>query len=308
MSSILKQIAIGFGTNIGSSIVVETGKLAVQDGANLVTEFRDEAAIARTVDTLVAELETGEGLLVGYLRFTAPDGSSYASGPLPYGTGARPEDPLIAIGYSRKAQAEYQRSVAERAAPAAGWEEDSSRFYWVAKSPEGQLRLFRVDENKLVLRAYTQMARARGEAALASAGEALNKLADQKRIFDRVENEMREELREKDLEARLVTVRSKMRAAEDLMRRARKDRQDALDRAEEAKKLQTVIDLLKLGGSTASFIDAATADAGYAESSGNRATAEYNTQVEINIEILLDAGTDPGVLPPNPKLPPLFLY
>ncbi|MEP3443147.1 MAG: hypothetical protein ABJN72_16850 [Sulfitobacter sp.] len=300
---LLVDIGVEVLTNMGSHILIEAGKDVKADGFKWLQEGLDTSAIETRFDETFKALPTNEGMLVAFDTFAAPDGSTFAVGPTPYGTGHAPEDPLIDIGFSRKAAAEYGTSIANAQAPAAGWTHTGSRFYWAVKRPAGQVILFRADSDELLRRQFAKTTRAFSLAARAAQGDALTKLTEQSALFDTLENEFREELRSKDLEGRLLSARSKMRKADDLLRRASADRSKALRQAENGKGLQNIIDLFQLGSNMTGFIGAATARADYAASEAHNATQNYNTSVEIYIDILNQTTVNHGLIPASPALP-----
>lgn len=300
---LLIELGVGVAANVGTYILIEVGKDVSASGHQVWEQGWDKNAITTNFETTMKDLPVNQGMLIAFDTFEAADGSTYAVGPTPYGTGSAPEDPLVTIGFSRKAAADYGASIAKSQSPTVGWEHTGSRFYWASKSPDGKVKLFRADETQLLRRQFAKSTRAFSQAARASQGDVISKLAAQNELFDNLENEFREELRAKNLEGQLLAARSKMRQADALMRRAKADRQKALKQAEDAKGLQNVIDLFKLGGSMTSFIGSATARADYAASETQTATVNYNSNVNVYINVLKQTTINQGLLPQNPVLP-----
>ena len=104
---LLIELGKAAATGAAADFLLESGKHLTNKGFKVVREGIDQARIQTELQKQLSVIPAGKGMLVGFDIFTAPDGQSYAYGPTPYGAGTRPEDPLIAIGFSRKAAAEY---------------------------------------------------------------------------------------------------------------------------------------------------------------------------------------------------------
>lgn len=303
---LLLELGKATATGVAAELLLESGKHLANQGFKVVTEGIDRVRLQVELQKKLSAVPTGQGMLVGFEVFTASDGKTYAYGPTPYGVGKRPEDPLVAIGFSRKAAAEYGQSIADSRDPAAGWERTGGRFYWVSRDQSGNFRTFAADEGQLLSRAFTAQSRFFSSAALAGQGTNLEKLAEQEKLFNEIEDQFREDLRSANMEGRLAGIRAKMRYADQQIRKAQREQKKALAEAKSAKDLQNVISLLGLAGSMTSFAASATAKADYKKTVVNNMTNTYNTNVQVYIQTIQQNTTiNPGILPDSPDLIPL---
>ena len=293
----------GTATGVGASLLTSLLEHAGQSGVRFAIETLDKAALERTFSEKLNALPQGRGELYGFMRFRAPDGSIIKHGPISLGDGKRPADPLVSLGYSNRAAKRMGEDPVSRLNAPAGTEWDGIDYYWAIRTAEG-VELFRVDDAaSLQAEAIGTIYRQKALAILASKGDTLTRLTRQAKLFDVLEEQMRDELRRSGIEARLASIRQAMRRADALFRRASADREAALRRADKAKGLQQVSQILGLVANFASFVDVANAQANYAASEQANAANGYNINVINYIEVIQQNTTvSPQALPSQPKI------
>lgn len=302
--SLLAPIRVAMVTSAAGDFLQTSAKSLTSQGFKMVREGIDQNNMRSKLQEKMQAIPVGQGMLISFEIFTAPDGKTYAYGPTPYGVGKRPEDPLIAIGFSRKSAAEYGQSIVEAREGATGWTHSGGRYYWVAKDQAGEVRFFAANETEILRRSFTAQARAFSSAARASQGDTLTKLARQEKLFNTIETQFRDELRKTKIESRLANIRADMRQADQQIRKAKQARAKALQEAKSGQGLQNVIDLLGLAGNITSFAAQATAKANYNKTVVNNMTQKYNQNVNLYINTIQQNTTiNMGLLPANPTIP-----
>jgi len=295
----ISGVATGVGANVLTSLLEHAGR----SGVRFAIETLDKTAIERAFGEKLSALPQGRGELYGFMRFRAPDGSTIKHGPISLGEGRRPADPLVSLGYSNRAAKGMGEDGVSRLNAPAGTKWEGMDYYWATRTAEG-VELFSVDDaESLEAEAIGTIYRQKGLAILASEGDNLTKLARQAKLFDQLENQIRDELRRSGVEERLAGIRQAMRRADALFRRASADREAALRRAHEAKELQRVSQIFGLVSNFTRFADLATAQANYAASEQSNAVSSYNVNV-INYIRVIQEGTTMSLqaLPSQPEL------
>lgn len=297
---IAKELAVGVGANSLTSMLESSGS----KGYKFIAGAIDRAAIGAEFDKQLLGLKQGQGALYGFVQFKAPDGSVLEHGPFPFGSGSRPAEPLVSLGYSNKAAAGLGLEAVEKLELPPGTQWSGASYYWAMRDAEG-INIFHVDDTKALLaEAMAEQFRHRALPILASKGPTLDKLSAQSKLFDGLENKLRDELRSKNIEGQLLGSREKMRRADEIIRRAKADRQTALAEAKQAQGFQNISNLFGLAASFTSFVEVATAKAEYAKTEEKGAVNNYNSHVTNYILILNEnTSVSPGSLPETPLLP-----
>lgn len=304
MATISKIGAMGGLTvSVGANVVTSLLEHAGRSGVHLAIEGLDKAALEKVFAERLNALPQSGGELYGFLRFRAPDGSTIRHGPISFGDGKRPADPLISLGFSNRAAKGMGEHAVSRLNAPAGTEWDGVDYYWATKTGDGIVLFIVDDAEALQAEAIGAIYRQKALAILASKGDTLTKLARQAELFDQLEDQIRDELRQSGIEARLAGIRQAMRQADALFRRASADRKAALERAEKARGLQQVSQVLGLSASFTYFADLATAQAGYAASEQANAASTYNLSVKTYIQVIRQNTTvSPQALPSQPEI------
>lgn len=288
----------GLADGVGAGVLLGILDHAGSAGVDMAIGMLDRNAIETSFGNELSGISKGRGALYGFMRFTAPDGSTIKHGPVAFGAGQQPSDPLVSLGYSNKAAANIGAEALTNLQAPAGTRWQGMDFYWATKTQDG-VEVFSVD-NPAALQAEVTGAIFRQKALpiLATKGSAVTKLSRQTELFDEIEDKMRGELRKSGVEARLAGIRQTMRHADALMRKAIADRQAALARADQAKGFQNVANIFGLAANFTNLANVATAQADYAKSEQTNAATTYNSNVNLYIQVIQkNTSIDPQALP-----------
>lgn len=273
------------GTEIGKSIIADIIKDQGAKGLQRLEDWGNKAGVHKQFNESLNELGQDQGMLVGFSNFEAPDGKTYTYGPYPLGTGSNPADPLVKLGFSNAGVRDLGNSALESIRTPAGLNWKSISMYWAFKGPGNKVQLSTVDSQALLSEAMATQLYSRLQASNVANLPALKKLAEQSKHFNDLEDRMRDELRKKNVEARLASCRQAMTVAEAEFKAALAQRDAALENARAAQGLQTVIQLLSLAGSAANLAAAANAKADYQQNAASQAASQYNKGVNTYISI-----------------------
>lgn len=301
---LLGQFLLGAVSSIAGTLVLEAGKDIKSQGLQWYLDDQNQNQIEARFATDISSLNLGQGALYGFATYRAPDGQSYAVGPVPFGIGSAPENPLIDIEFSDRAARGLSAGLAEKLQPAAGWEDAGYTYYWAARLPDGKVAFYRADAGAIEQKSRNEILRIRSRAARASQGPAITKLSEQARLFDEIENRFRDDFRSAEVEAQLLAARQKMRRSDALFREATARQQAALERARKAQGIQDAMALFNLAAGMTGLIANAQAEADYHKTSGQNAGTQYNIHVETYLIIIREnTPASGGILPSNPKIP-----
>ena len=288
-------LALEVLSNIATDLI-ENGLVKIEDGLNMME-------IQRQFSYTFESMKANSGMLFGYAIFTGQDGERHSYGPIFFGTGARPAEPLVGIGFSNKSARSMGMYMANQLRPSAGLTPDQIKYYWAFETEDGTMNLSRVDAKSLHAEFVGTMFRLRVLSARGSQGPNIRRLADQSKLFDELEDRFRNELRVNRIEARLMSVRNRMQDAANLFQRANADRKAALRRAKEAESLSQTAKVLGLVANFGTLAEASMAQSEYNGTEMHNAASQYNINVESYILILKEGtGVSPGLLPESPKL------
>lgn len=287
----------------GAALIGASRDYLQNEGYEFLRSRLDRFLIESQFETALQGLPSNEGMLFIFPVFIAPDGRKLVEGPLLLGTATRPEQVLIDINWSDPAAAKISAAMADSLKPPPGYQYGGWRYHWAVHLRSDEIDISALDPNVLTATAATDLIASRARIGRTATGSGVQKLAEQARQFDEIEDRLREELRAAKIETELLAARGRMREAVRLYRSATARRREALAQAKKAAVLQEAMDLLGLVGSFASLAANATADADYQGTAMNRAAADYNMHVEIYIGILRDrTGLSSGQLPNDPML------
>lgn len=273
------------GVEVGKSVIVDIVKDQGAKGLQRIEEWGNKAAVLKQFNDTLNSLGSDQGMLVGFSNFEAPDGKTYTYGPYPLGVGNNPSDPLVKLGYSNAGVRDLGTSALDSLKTPPGLKWKSMSMYWTFKVPGNKVQLSTVDSQALLSEAMATQLYSRLQASNVAKLPALKKLAEQSKHFNQLEDKMRDELRSKNIEARLASCRQSMTMAEAEFKAALAQRDSALERAEAGKGLQTFIQLLNLAGSAANLVARAEATADYQQNAASQAASQYNKGVNMYISI-----------------------
>jgi hypothetical protein len=273
------------GAEIGKSVVADILKDQGAKGLGQLEKWANKTVILNKFAEQINSLGLRQGMLVGFSDFEAPDGKVYTYGPYFLGAGDDPAAPLIDLGYSNAGVRDLGNSALTSLSTPAGLKWKSMSMYWVFKEPGNKVQLSAVDSQAILSEAMARQLASRIQANNISSLPTLRKLAEQSKHFNELEDRMRDELRSKNIEARLATCRQAMVLAETEFKAALSKRDTALENARAAQGLQTVIQLFNLAGSAANLVSKANTIADYQETAAHQAATKYNTGVATYISI-----------------------
>ena len=299
VGAVVASMAEAVAIEVFSMMVEHLGRL----GLDYFQEGVRKDAIEIQFSTALSQLDRNSGALFGFAVVRDENGREYSYGPIPFGKGSDASDPLVSIGFSNRSISEMGAAIASELKPAVGFEWERMEYFWVHRLPDGRLVVDRVDAQQIQSKAIGTQIRLRSLAIQGSKGTNSAKLTTQARLFDELENRFRGELRQKNREAQLLSLRSRMRDAQSIYFRAVAQREVALSQAEAAKGLINASQALGLVGDFAGFLNASQASAAYHGSAMERSANEYNIHVESYIFQFSESTTIlPSILPENPKL------
>lgn len=301
----LKSVGVfsGLPGEVAKEVIVSVGKELAQDSINWAKDGLSEAQIRGTFQSPLENVSRESGALFGFATFSAPDGSEIVSGPIFFGSGKSPHDPLVNMGFSSSAIRGLGNDISVSLQPSAGLQWKTFRFYWAVKLPNGSIEFFRADSESLMANAIGSRIRVEGLALQASSGPNTEKLANQATLFNELEDQLRDEIRSSGIEGQLLTIRSRMREAQALYERAGTDRDAALARARSSQSLDNFRQVLGMASLFAKFTDDAMKDANYNQTEMQGAVVNYNNSVTTYNELVIhNTNINKNVLPESPQL------